>query len=105
MAGIPDRTELIEIINRYVELVSQRIRVESVYLFGSYVDGKPDDYSDIDLLIVSPDFGEDLFEEQVRLMIARRQVDLRIEPHPVPSGELDSNILFAMAGDQMLRVV
>lgn len=105
MAEIPDRTELIEIINRYVVLVRQLVRVEAVYLFGSYAGGQPDKYSDIDLLIVSPDFGDDLFDEQVRLMGARRQVDYRIEPHPVPSGELESNILYALAGNQMQRVV
>jgi predicted nucleotidyltransferase len=39
------------------------IRVERALLFGSYASGKDCANSDLDVAIVSPDFGKDRFEE------------------------------------------
>ena len=45
-----------EIINHYLNLLNQKIKVEKVLLFGSFAWGKPTKHSDIDLIIISPDF-------------------------------------------------
>jgi len=45
-----------KIINEYLEKISSQIKVEGVLLFGSYAYGQPDKHSDVDLIVVSPDF-------------------------------------------------
>lgn len=51
--------------NRIAELlVAQNIVVDSVILFGSFATGKITKDSDIDLIVVSPNFrGKDIFEK------------------------------------------
>ncbi|MDD4310385.1 MAG: nucleotidyltransferase domain-containing protein [Candidatus Cloacimonetes bacterium] len=105
MADIVSRTELINIISRYAELLRLSLRIDAIYLFGSYATGKAPQDSDIDLLVVSPDFSDDLVENQMQLMRTRRQVDYRIEPHPVLTNELDSNILFSIAQLEMQKII
>jgi predicted nucleotidyltransferase len=41
-------------IRRYVRHVVEQFRPEKVILFGSHAYGKPDDGSDVDLLVVMP---------------------------------------------------
>mgnify|MGYP005608611547 CR=1 FL=1 len=41
--------------------------------------------SDIDVAIISPDFGRNRFEEKKLLMQAARRIDPRIEPVPITS--------------------
>ena len=51
------RPEIADIIARSCEQLGQMgIRVEGVILFGSHARGEAKEGSDIDLLIVSPDF-------------------------------------------------
>jgi len=45
-----------KIINEYLEKIASQIKVEGVLLFGSYAYGQPDKHSDVDLIVVSPDF-------------------------------------------------
>lgn len=76
--------EVIEKIRKFVELLeSQNIRVVKVILYGSQVSGRVHEYSDIDVAIVSPDFGNDRYEEGVKLRCIAYDVDPRIEPVPV----------------------
>lgn len=48
--------ELTGRIERYLSFVSQYIRVERAFLYGSYAYGTPRSRSDIDLVLVSSDF-------------------------------------------------
>jgi predicted nucleotidyltransferase len=81
------------------------MRIDAIYLFGSYARNKADKFSDIDLLIVSPDFGDNLLENQLKLLRARRGIDYRIEPHPVLPEDLDSSVLFTLASSEMRKIV
>ena len=58
------------------------ILVSKAYIFGSYVSGKADKWSDIDIAVVSPQIGDDRFEERVRLTELAMSVDDRIDPLP-----------------------
>ncbi len=58
------------------------ILISKAYIFGSYATGKADKWSDIDIAIVSPQIGNDRFEERVRLTEVAISVDDRIEPLP-----------------------
>ena len=67
------------------------ISVSKAYLFGSYVSGRADKWSDIDIAIVSPQIGDDRFEERVRLTELAMSVDDRIEPLPFNQDTFSEN--------------
>jgi len=51
------RRQITTLIRRYVAALEARgIAVERVILFGSYASGHPDEWSDIDIAIISPQF-------------------------------------------------
>lgn len=55
-------------VNNFVNLLQrEQIKITQVILFGSFAKGKPKNYSDIDLAVVSPDFGKDTHKEMVLL--------------------------------------
>lgn len=71
-------------------LKAENIKVERLILFGSYAKGTAKSYSDIDLCVVSPQFGKNRFEERVKLMKLTIDLGENIEPHPYsPSGLKD----------------
>ncbi len=57
------------------------IRVARIVLYGSYARGGFHENSDI--AVVSPDFGDDRFEEGIKLRELAVRIDPRIEPVPV----------------------
>ena len=75
-----------QIIHRFIDvLVKKGIRIDQVILYGSYASGHMRPYSDIDLAIISPDFGNDKFEESKILLQAAWRVDARLQPVPISS--------------------
>jgi uncharacterized protein len=56
--------------------------ISCAYLFGSYASGKMDEWSDIDIAIVSPQITNDRFEERIRLTEIALSIDDRFEPLP-----------------------
>jgi predicted nucleotidyltransferase len=44
-------------VDRYRRILEETIRVHQVILYGSYAYGTPHEGSDIDLVIISPDFA------------------------------------------------
>jgi uncharacterized protein len=69
-------------VRHFIRILRKDKRIISVYMYGSFVYGTADKWSDVDLAIISPDFSEDLFEERVNLMKIAVKIDDRIEPHP-----------------------
>lgn len=69
-------------IRRLIQLAAKDLRLEAVYLFGSFAKGNSQEWSDIDLAIISPDFTGDSFEDSKRLFPYILQVDAAIEVHP-----------------------
>lgn len=65
------------------ELRHQGIRVSKVILYGSRATGRAHAYSDIDIAIVSPDFGKDRYRDGVRLFEIAAKIDPLIEPVPI----------------------
>ncbi|MBI5195398.1 MAG: nucleotidyltransferase domain-containing protein [Nitrospirae bacterium] len=76
------RQEIKNIIGRYITKLQQLgIDVSQVILYGSYAKGKPKEYSDIDLAVVSPTFQKlDIFERQLVLSKAHHKFGEPIEP-------------------------
>jgi predicted nucleotidyltransferase len=74
-------TEKIKQFRKAIE--EQGIRVTMILLYGSYASGNFRKDSDIDVAVVSPDFGKDRFDEGVRLFQIACDIDPRIEPIPI----------------------
>lgn len=63
-------------------LSSNGIDVHEAYLFGSVSMDKGDEFSDIDLAIVSNEFTGVPFYDAKKISRFRRAVDLKLEVHP-----------------------
>ena len=70
-----------EIVQKYVEKICENYKIEAIILFGSYAKGTNNENSDIDIAIITDDFKNDIFDEELNLMKLRRNIDTRIEPH------------------------
>lgn len=78
------------LINKYIYLLRQRgIKVSKVILFGSHAKGmaKPD--SDIDLAVISSQFGQNNLKEMILLRKLALEIDSHIEPLPFSPCDLD----------------
>lgn len=64
------------------------ISYKKVILFGSYARGTARSWSDIDLCVISDEFGKDRHSERVRLMHIKDDETLDIEPHPYNTKDL-----------------
>ena len=83
-----DKTDALDVVKRYAELLKIHFEFSKVILFGSYVKGNPRKDSDIDIAVVFSDY-DNRMNKQVELMKLTRQVDTRIEPHPFRECEFD----------------
>jgi len=81
------------IIKKYIsELEKNGLIISKVFLFGSYAYGSPNSDSDIDLLIVSPQFDSiDRDEYSAKLWLATEVVDYLVEPIGVGEKRFNSN--------------
>lgn len=61
-----------KVIKHYIEKLQEKIRVEGVLLFGSFAWGKPDKHSDVDLIIISPDFSKKEFRNRLQWLSRMR---------------------------------
>ncbi len=75
----PSTREAIEIATAYVaKLRMNKIAVEQAYLYGSFARGDFHQDSDIDIIIVSPEFTKSRFEDSLTIAKMRYDIDLRI---------------------------
>ena len=70
-------------ITIYHNMRADGIRVEGIILFGSHAKGVATAESDIDLAILSRDFGVDRFKEGALVNIYANRVDHRAEAIPL----------------------
>ena len=78
--------EIRSIVLRFVDVLNSKgIRVEKAVLYGSYASGNVHTGSDLDLAIISPDFGKNRFEEGKMLLQIAWRIDPRLEPIPISS--------------------
>ncbi|MFW8600420.1 nucleotidyltransferase domain-containing protein [Desulfobacterota bacterium M19] len=90
-----DKKQAYEIARKYAAyLKKNKSGIKKVYLFGSYVTGKTDEDSDIDMAIVFEVLSNS-FDMQVELMKLRRKFDTRIEPHPFRENDFNLSNPFA----------
>ena len=82
--------DIINIAKQYVDLVKASnlpLRIDSAYLFGSYVRGTPHKDSDIDIAFIVSDWTGDYFDTVVPIWRLREGLDIRIEPHIIDPEE------------------
>jgi len=85
---------IIETAKRYVQQIPNSMDLKKAYLFGSYAKGIEREDSDIDIAIVVGKM-DDFFSIQMQLMRIRRNIDLRIEPHPISDKDFNVQNPFA----------
>lgn len=91
-------------VQQYTLAIQKQFDIQSLYVFGSTITGTSTKWSDIDLLILSPDF-EDRLEARLDLMRLRRGIDDRIEPHPcLPEDFNEYNALAAEVMDSGVQI-
>lgn len=92
MAAGKDKQLIYEEIKKYIDLLQARnIPVLQAYLFGSYAINIADEWSDIDLAIVTDRFVGDSFDFRFMLTKLARSIDPDIEPHPYIISEFNEN--------------
>lgn len=70
-------------VQDYVRILrNNKIAVERAILYGSHAANTADQDSDIDVVIVSKDFGHDYIQEAVRLKLLALDVNPDISPRP-----------------------
>ena len=79
--------EIEPVVFNKVQLFLNKLRltgfhISQAYIFGSYAKGQVNKWSDIDVAIISPQIGNDRFEERIRLTELAISIDDRIEPLP-----------------------
>lgn len=79
-----------DLISVYEKILrDQGVHVDQLILFGSHAKGDAKEWSDIDIAVVSPDFGGDYCSDRVRLMKLARKASNMIEPHPLHPDDLN----------------
>lgn len=79
---------VIRVVRSYLRLLQAKgLKADKAVLYGSHAKGTAAEYSDIDVLILSADFGKDRIAEGQLLFKLARLVDSRIEPVPVHPSE------------------
>jgi predicted nucleotidyltransferase len=86
---------IIKTAEQYLHLVSSEFQVKRSYLFGSFAKEMQKEESDIDIALVLENMP-DFFDTQRLLRKIRRQIDLRIEPHPIAEDQFNPQNPFAV---------
>ncbi len=88
--------EIRGIARLFARKVKTKYKGSRVILFGSYTKDTFHSESDIDIAVILPHF-DNLMEVQLDLMRIRRNIDTRIEPHPIKFEDFEND--FPLAGE------
>jgi len=80
------RADIVKKVKAYQSLVKQSdfpMKIDKVYLFGSYAKGNPRQDSDIDVAFIVNKWQGDYFDVIPPIWKLTEQVDYRIEPHVI----------------------
>lgn len=77
-----DKSQVVEYVKTIVPIFKEHLKLEYLVLFGSQLNGKPHEYSDIDLAIVAKDLPKGILDDNVREALYKiHKIDWRFEPH------------------------
>jgi predicted nucleotidyltransferase len=85
--------KIVKSIRIYLRAVAQTgIPVKYGVLFGSYARGQEHEWSDIDLLVISPRYDKKwTHKDWAKLWVIAANTDVRIEPIPVGEKQFKKN--------------
>lgn len=87
------RNKVLETINDFVNLLKKdKFDIHRVYLFGSYANNSNNEYSDIDIALVSDNFSGDLWEDKKILRNYKSLVSWDLSPLPFRINEFENSI-------------
>ncbi len=99
MAEIPDI--VLNKIDKYLlALKKNQFHIDKVVLFGSYAKGTNNEWSDIDIAIVSDDFSGDSFEDKCKIRKFKLESGWDISPIPFRKYDFENSIF---ARDEILK--
>jgi predicted nucleotidyltransferase len=91
VAEIPDIA--INKIRNFLHLLKENnINVERTYLFGSYANGTYNEWSDIDLALISNDFSGNIYQDKIDLISYIYIAGKDISPIPYRSEDFENSI-------------
>ena len=73
-------SEVESMVERFTGRLRERVSVDEVWVYGSYVNGAPREESDIDVAIISPDMGRSRWKDSKLLGDALLPDALAIQP-------------------------
>lgn len=82
-----DKEQVIEIVKKYKEAISETYKDAQIYLYGSYNNGSARADSDIDVAVIVSHRSGNWFKDVPPLWKASRQVNSLIEPVLMEFGE------------------
>lgn len=75
------KIDIKRIIKEFVARLEPEVRVKKVILYGSYAGGRPDEWSDLDIAVISDDFKKmNPFKQAEFLALRKKGCDSRLEP-------------------------
>lgn len=78
------KNQLQKLINSLIREFQKEVKIDKILLFGSYANGKPHKWSDLDLAIISPDFkGKYKIDRIGKLMDAVHRISCKIDIEPL----------------------
>jgi predicted nucleotidyltransferase len=90
-----DKEKAIIVSRQFIEyLVKKGYKIKEAFLFGSFINGRFTEDSDIDIALFVEDISNS-YIEMINMMKLRRKFDLRIEPHPFHYSDFTSDNPFA----------
>jgi len=76
-----DKRTVREIAAKYAEEVRKILNPAAIVIFGSYINGNPHEWSDIDIAVIMNDYQGNWLETASILWKLTRSVSIDIEPH------------------------
>ncbi len=88
-------SNIINVLKKFLErLEHENIKVQKAIIFGSYAKGTFNEWSDIDLAIVSDDFVGNRVLDKERMIKSIVDIDTSISPLPYRPEDFDESDLF-----------
>jgi uncharacterized protein len=92
MASGKNKQLIYKEVRQYISLLEDKnIHIHQAHLFGSYAKDTADEWSDIDLALVTDNFVGDSFDFRFMLTKLARSIDPDIEPHPFLISEFNES--------------
>lgn len=76
-----DQNTIIAISQKAKQKLLENLTIDQLIVFGSQVTGKAKPYSDIDIAVISNEFGKDYWEEEKQVSQIVKSIDNRFEVH------------------------